>query len=337
MCGGNPQGDAFGFRYWKNPGPMNAYLTEGSLGRFAGFWSTFVAAAFAYGGPDYVSLAAAETIAPRRVLPSVFKRVIYRLLFFYIGGVLSVGILVSRILGYCCAQRLSQVPYDDPDLGGAAKGGGSSPFVLAAVRMGIPVLPHIINAVLLTSAWSCGLELCFAASRCLYSLALNGNAPRVFKTLRNGVPIYCVALIVAVSLLSFMSVSNSAATVFSWIVNLVGSGQLLIYGLFHIIYIRWYHAMKAQGYDRSNLPWKRRGQIYVSYAAVSGYAIVYLVRAVGFCRHIIALTVRQTASPCSSKATGRFPTSYLPTSVWSLSSCPTWVTISTPRTGSGHL
>jgi amino acid transporter len=110
MCGGNPQGDAFGFRYWKNPGPMREYLTEGSLGRFAGFWSTFVAAAFAYGGPDYVSLAAAETISPRRVLPSVFKRVIYRLLFFYIGGVLAVGILVSSSSAKCFGPLNSRCP-----------------------------------------------------------------------------------------------------------------------------------------------------------------------------------------------------------------------------------
>lgn len=37
MCGGNPQGDAYGFRYWSDPGSFAEYHTTGSLGRFEGF------------------------------------------------------------------------------------------------------------------------------------------------------------------------------------------------------------------------------------------------------------------------------------------------------------
>jgi amino acid transporter len=55
MLGGNPAGDRFGFRYWKNPGPMKEYVTDGGLGRFLGIWSMFVGAAFAYGSPDYLA------------------------------------------------------------------------------------------------------------------------------------------------------------------------------------------------------------------------------------------------------------------------------------------
>lgn len=32
MVGGNPQHDAFGFRYWKNPGVFNEYIAKGSWG-----------------------------------------------------------------------------------------------------------------------------------------------------------------------------------------------------------------------------------------------------------------------------------------------------------------
>lgn len=98
MVGGNPQGDAFGFRYWKSPGPFHAYAASGPWGNFLGFFSTFVGAAYAYGGPDYLALTGAEAKYPRRIYPSVFRRVIYRLLVFYIGGVLAVGILVCSFL-----------------------------------------------------------------------------------------------------------------------------------------------------------------------------------------------------------------------------------------------
>ncbi|RSL93649.1 hypothetical protein CEP52_013116 [Fusarium oligoseptatum] len=215
MVGGNPQGDAIGFRYWKNPGLFNEYIADGSWGHFLGFWSVFIQAAFAFGGPDYIAMSAGETRAPRRVLPSVFRRVIYRLAVFYILGVLAVGILV---------------PYDDPNLGSNKPGAGASPFVIGITRLDIPVLPHIINGALLTSAWSCALELYFASTR---------------------------------------------AFVFTWITSIVGSANLLIYCIFHIIYIRFRRAQMAQGITDDQRPWFRRNQYYFSIVSLFFYLIIF--------------------------------------------------------------
>ena len=52
--GGGPTRDRLGFRYWKNPGAMKTYISDGSTGRFLGFFSTLVNAAFAYGGVEIV-------------------------------------------------------------------------------------------------------------------------------------------------------------------------------------------------------------------------------------------------------------------------------------------
>lgn len=38
MCGGNPRGDAYGFRYWGDGNAMHTYYTDGAAGRFLGFW-----------------------------------------------------------------------------------------------------------------------------------------------------------------------------------------------------------------------------------------------------------------------------------------------------------
>jgi amino acid transporter len=46
MVGGNPQHDAYGFRYWKTPGAFAEYVTTGSLGRFEGFLAALWKAAF---------------------------------------------------------------------------------------------------------------------------------------------------------------------------------------------------------------------------------------------------------------------------------------------------
>ena len=68
-----------------------------------------------------------------------------------------------------------------------------SPYVIAITRSGIRVLPHIINAAILTSAFSAGNSCLFSASRILYGLALRGQAPKFFvHCTRKGLPIVAV-------------------------------------------------------------------------------------------------------------------------------------------------
>ncbi|BEJ10612.1 hypothetical protein CspHIS471_0100340 [Cutaneotrichosporon sp. HIS471] len=260
MLGGNPHKDRYGFRYWKNPGAMREYLVPGNLGRFLGFWSVFIQAAFAYGGPDMIAMTAGEARYPRRVLPNVFNRVIFRLLFFYIGGTFCIGTLV---------------PYTDPNLTGNG-GKGTPPIVIGADRLNVPVLPHIINAIILTSAWSAGCCLTFTASRNLYAAAINGHAPRLFLKSFRGVPINSIIAVVVVSCLSFMTVSDKAISVFTWITNILGGMWILNLWLQNVLYLRFRAGCDAQGIDRSTFPYKRRGQRLMSWICVFAYGIIFL-------------------------------------------------------------
>lgn len=217
MLGGNPLGDRFGFRYWRDPGSFTTlYGYEGDLGRFIGFLQCLIQASFTIAGPDYVSMAAGETENPREVLPKAFKAVFWRLTTFFMLGSLAVGILV---------------PYNDPGLIEAYKtgapGAAASPYVAAMIRLRISVLPDIVNALVLTSALSAGNSYCYCASRSLYGMALEGKAPKFMtKCTRNGVPIYCVLAVLLISLLAFLQVSNNAAVVLQWFVNLVRQPDL---------------------------------------------------------------------------------------------------------------
>ena len=211
MLGGNPLHDRFGFRFWRKPGAFAELYNTGSLGRWLGFLQCLILASFTIAGPDYVSMAAGEAENARAVMPKAYKAVFYRLTAFFVLGSLCVGIVV---------------PYDDPELTAAFKkglpGAAASPYVVSMNRLRIKVLPHIINAMVLGSAFSAGNSYVYCASRSLYGLALEGKAPRLLtRCTRNGVPIYCVAIVLAISLLSFLQVSNGAATVLKWIVNLV--------------------------------------------------------------------------------------------------------------------
>lgn len=50
-------------------------------------------------------------------------------------------------------------------------------------RLNIPVLPSIVNAALITTIVSAGNAYMFNASRSLHALALDGQAPKIFRRL----------------------------------------------------------------------------------------------------------------------------------------------------------
>jgi amino acid permease len=48
MVGGNPLHDAYGFRFWKDPGPFIERFEPGDLGKFLGVLSCLYQASFSY-------------------------------------------------------------------------------------------------------------------------------------------------------------------------------------------------------------------------------------------------------------------------------------------------
>ncbi|KAF7860880.1 hypothetical protein EAF04_008398 [Stromatinia cepivora] len=267
MIGGNPLHDRFGFRFWSNPGAFAELYKTGSLGRFLGFLNCLIQASFTIAGPDYVSMAAGEAQNPRVVMPKAFNGVFYRLTAFFVLGSLAVGILV---------------PYDDQELKDAftngLPGAAASPYVVAMNRLRIRILPDIVNAMVLGAAFSAGNSYVYCASRSLFGLALEGKAPKFLtKCTKQGVPIYCVGVTLAIALLSFLQVSNNAAVVLQWFVNLVTASQLINFSVMAYTFICWKRACDAQGLNRDTLPHKSFWQPFSAYYALTGCFIMTFV------------------------------------------------------------
>ncbi|KAL6718024.1 general amino acid permease agp2 [Lecanora helva] len=267
MVGGNPQHDRFGFRYWRDPGSFAALYKDGALGRWLGFLQCLIEASFSISGPDYVSMAAGEAENPRKVMPNAYNKAFYRLMAFFVLGSLAVGI---------------NVPYNDKELANAFSkdepGAAASPYVIEMTRLGITVLPDIVNALVLTASFSAGNSYVYCASRSLYGLALEGKAPRIFtRCTRNGVPIYCVLLVLILSLLSFLQVSSGSAQVLQWFVNLITASQLINFSVMCFTYIRFTKACAAQGLSRDSLPYKGRWQPYLAYYALTACFVMTFV------------------------------------------------------------
>ncbi|KAL1604602.1 general amino acid permease agp2 [Nothophoma quercina] len=267
MLGGNPEKDRYGFRYWKNPGSFAPLYYGGDLGRFLGFLQCLIQASFTIAGPDYVSMAAGETENPRKVMPRAYNAVFYRLTAFFVLGSLAVGI---------------NVPYNDPELKAAfadgKPGAAASPYVVAMNRLRIEVLPHIVNAGVLASAFSAGNSYVYCASRSLFGLALEGKAPKVLtKCTKQGVPYLCVAIVLAISLLSFLQLGENSAVVLSWFVSLVTASQLINFSVMCYTFLCFYKACKVQGLDRSTLPYRGILQPYAAYYALTATFIMTFV------------------------------------------------------------
>ncbi|GIZ38321.1 hypothetical protein CKM354_000174100 [Cercospora kikuchii] len=233
--------DRIGFRYWKSPGPFVEYIGTGSWGNFLGYWATMSSAVFSFAGTESVAMAAAETRNPRQAIPRACKRVFIRVAVFYLLAVLVVGMLVAS---------------DDERLDNQSGTAAQSPFVIAASAAGIKAIPSVVNAVVITSAWSSSNQALLAGTRVLYALALKRQAPKIFlKTTSWGVPYVCVLLQTLFMFLAFMSLSSGALTVFYWFQSLVACGVLISWITILVNHQRLLLAMKKQSIPYSLLPW----------------------------------------------------------------------------------
>jgi len=264
--GGGPDHHRIGFQYWRNPGVLaGAGLEPNNIGldRFLGILSVLVQAAFSFQGMELVAIAASETENPRRNISKAVRRVFYRILIFYILGIFFTGLIV---------------PYNDPALLQSTGTAAESPYVIAMTNAGIKVLPGIINAGVLTSAFSAANSFLFCSSRILYGLALRRQAPRIFaKCTKKGLPIVAVLTSSCFAFLAFMGVSAGAETVFNWLVSLSTVGGFFSWGSINLTYLFFYRGMKAQGIDRKQMEYWNPLQPYLSIWGVVWCIILILI------------------------------------------------------------
>ena len=263
-CGGGPDGERIGFRYWRNPGPFVQYLgIGGPLGRFLGFWTTFNNALYAYSGIETITVAAAETQSPRRAIPQAAKRIFIRIFVFYILSIFMVGLVV---------------PSNNEDLLHSTGTASQSPFVIAARLAGIKVVPSIINAVVLTSAWSSGNSNMLGGSRILFGMAVNGHAPAIFKRINRFGIAYCAVMLYGLFMcVGYMTLSSSASTVFTWLQDVVSISTLINWMCICIVYLRFYYGCRSQGINRhTDLPWAAPLQPYTTWASLILFTLLLL-------------------------------------------------------------
>lgn len=233
VSGGIKGHEAFGFRYWNNPG----ILAHG----FKSVVSTFVFASTFYSGTESVAIAASETRNPTRAIPVAIRQTFVRIIVIYMGLALFYGLTV---------------PYDDPNLGASTKA-LKSPMAIAVMRAGWGGGVHLVNAFILVTCILAINSSIYIGSRTIVHLANEGLAPRFLnKVNRQGVPYLAVILFSVTGFLSLMNISTGAAKAYSYIVNLSGVAVFIVWGAINAYHLRFRRAWKLQGRSIDELPYK---------------------------------------------------------------------------------
>ncbi|KAH7311361.1 arginine permease [Stachybotrys elegans] len=240
-----------GFSNWVSPGAFRADLDDGATGKFIGFWSVLITAAFSFQGTELVGIAAGEAKDPRKTIPSAIRWTFW--------GIFTLFIFTVFFLGL-------NIPYTNPDLLSDSQDASASPLVIVANLAGVSVLPSIINAVLLTAVLTAANSNVYSSSRILVALAECGHAPRwLKKTNRLGTPYYSVAVCAAVGFLAFLNLSAGGTVVFNWLLNIVAVSGLISWALICVCHLRFMKALRIKGIERSSLSYAAPFQPYLSW------------------------------------------------------------------------
>ncbi|EGW30328.1 arginine, lysine, histidine permease Can1p [Spathaspora passalidarum NRRL Y-27907] len=285
VCGAGKTGPV-GFRYWRNPGPWGpGILVKGNknTAQFLGWLSSLINAAFTFQGTELVGVSAGETANPRKSVPSAIRKVLFRILIFYVLCILFLGLLV---------------PYNDDKL----EGGGytkTSPFIIAMNNSGTKILPDIFNAVILTTIISAANSNIYCGSRILYGLAQSGVAPKFFTiTNKGGVPYYAVVFTSAFGALGYLAVSDEGNKAFDWLLNISACAGLIAWGWISFTHIRFMNILRSRNISRDSLPFKAKFMPWSAYYAtvtifiitfVQGFSVFWDFNAAGFFTGYVSL------------------------------------------------
>lgn len=141
--------------------------------------------------------------------------------------------------------------------------------MVAARIAGVEKLADAVNALLLVFTVSAANSDIYLASRTVWALAKDGQAPRAMqRTNRRGVPVPAVALSSVFVALGFMNASKDSATVFGYFVSLVTVFGALNWIAVLVSYIAMTRAMRVQKVPRSVMPYRNPLLPWASYPAL---------------------------------------------------------------------
>lgn len=175
----------------------------------------------AYGGTEMLGLTVAECKHPRKVMPLGAMIVIARIILCYLLPLIVVGFILKPSAFHLPEfEALHAV----------------SPFVVAIQLAGLPLLAHIINAILLLSVFSMANASCFATSRAMVSICRKGMGPRVLgEVTQRGIPRNALLVVFAVAQLAWVAAAKNGGVIFDWLLALASVSNYFTVSAFFVL------------------------------------------------------------------------------------------------------
>ncbi|MEU5841855.1 amino acid permease [Rhodococcus sp. NPDC047139] len=192
----------------------------------AGVAAGLLAVAFAFGGIEIVTIAAAESKDPERSIATAVRSVVWRISLFYLGSI-SIMVLV--------------LPW-------TAASGETSPFVSVLDIAGIPYVSGFMELVVVVALLSAFNANVYGTSRMAFSLARGGDGPAwLSKLTHHGVPRNAVLVSVFFGFVSVWLNWLLPDTILGILLNAVGSALIAIWLFIVVAHLRLRRRFEREG------------------------------------------------------------------------------------------
>jgi len=231
---------------------------------WSGVATALLAVAFAFGGIELVTVAAAESEDPQAGVHSAIRSIIWRISVFYIGSVLLIVLLL---------------PFDQI---GGADSAADSPFTAVLELANIPGAVGIMEAVIVVALLSACNTQIYGSSRFLQNLAVRGDAPASFgRTDTRGVPMRAVVVSVAFGFAAVALQYWNPPGLLAFLLNAVGGCLIVLWIVVALSFVRFHPKLVATGEITEVRMWAPAVMPWVMIALAAGVIALMLADADG--------------------------------------------------------
>lgn len=210
------------------------FMPNGMPGLAAGL----LAVAFAFGGIELVTIAAAESENPEHNVATAVRAIIFRIIVFYLGSVA----VITLLLPFSNIQ--------DADVA------AQSPFTEVLRVAEIPYAATFMELIIVIALLSAFNAQIYATSRLVFDMARDGNAPRFFTQLsRTGSPRNAVILSMFFAFASVGLQYWNPPGLLTFLFNAVGGCLLVIWFFIVASYIKLKPSLGETELQAPGFPW----------------------------------------------------------------------------------
>lgn len=181
-----------------------------------GILLSLVTVVFSYAAIESVGITAGEAGDPKTMIPKATNSIAWRIVVFYVGAIFII----------LCMENWQNI------------GTQGSPFVTVLSQTGIPGAAHIMNVVVITAVISSMNTSIYVCTRLLYTLSLQGMAPKgLQKVNKSKIPFRAVIIMMVVQILGIIANFFLPTTAFAIFSAMTAVGTIICWASIAIAHI----------------------------------------------------------------------------------------------------